>query len=399
MILYNPPHFPTLPGALICQPACLLSFPSSVEVEDSWLNGGSGIGNGSSSIKSALGEYFERRHFYMEVKSDTVGDINFSLRAEEADQFLYAFSQTNDSNLTSAQLSSHLFNLTKVYRTSDFSSCYIPTACISLNYRGIESENVIYPLRDTCGCSFHWSFEKAAFGAIKESLERQFLTKFWMTKKCSGLISDNDTKAALDGSRAKALYDALSKSGELAVIDISDPGYPGVCLLTVYGQENKKRHVQYCAGMSYAGTLSDSLEKSIYELWQTYRFVDLFKAIESDEDEVEDPYLSYFLSCNTYETFKEVTSIEVGQGATQKSILDFSLTGLLLKLEEQGVDGYLYVNTVTINDSLYYFCKFVSPDLFLHMNNSKNINISNKYSESFIGQILTDRKNTMVPFP
>jgi len=54
-----------MPGALICQPACILSFPTSVEVEDSWLNRGAGIGSGSSSIKSALGEYFERRHFYM----------------------------------------------------------------------------------------------------------------------------------------------------------------------------------------------------------------------------------------------------------------------------------------------------------------------------------------------
>jgi len=399
MILYNPRHSPSLPGALICQPACLLSFPSSVEVEDSWVNGGSGVGNGSSSIKSALGEYFERRHFYMEVKSDAVGNIDFSLRKEEADKFLYAFSQTNSNNLTRSQLSSHVFNLVRVYRTLDFSSCYIPTACVSLNYNGIESENIIYPLRDTCGCSFHWSFEKAAFGSLKESLERQFLTRFWLTRKCLGLISNNDVKTALEGSSAGALYNALYKSGELAVIDISDVEYPGVCLLTVYGQKNKKFHVRYCAGMSYAETLSVALEKSIHELWQTYRFIDLFRAIDSDVNKVDEPYLRYFLSCNTYETFREIISIEVVLGARPESIFDFSLSGLLMKLEEKKINGYLYTNTETINDELYHFCKFVSPDLFLHMNNSRGINIMNKYSEDFVDQILASRKNTMVPFP
>lgn len=399
MMLYNPSHHPALPGAMICQPACLLSFPSSVEVDDSWLNGGSGVGHGSSSIKSGLGEYFERRHFYMEVKSGAVGDINFSLSKSEADKFLYAFSQTNSNNLTSAQLSSHLFNLVQVYRTSDFSSCYVPTACVSLNYRGIESENVIYPLRDTCGCSFHWSFEKAAFGSIKESLERQFLTRFWLTKKCSGLISDLDVNTALEGRHSRALYNALNKSGELAVIDISDAGYPGVCLLTVYGQKNNKFHVQYCAGMSYAETLGDALEKSIHELWQTYRFIDLFRAIEGDERKIDDPYLRHFLSCNSYETFKEITTIEVVGGEEPNSMVEFSLCGLLLKLEEKKIDGYLYVSTTTINDEVHHFCKFVSPDLFLHMNNSKSINIFNKYSSGFVDQIITNRRNTMVPFP
>lgn len=91
VILYNSSHYSTLPGALIFQPACLLSLPSCVEVEDPWLNGGSGIGNGSSSIKAALGEYFERRHFYMEVKSDVVGDITYTLSSLEAGEFIYAF--------------------------------------------------------------------------------------------------------------------------------------------------------------------------------------------------------------------------------------------------------------------------------------------------------------------
>jgi hypothetical protein len=399
MILYNPNHQPTLPGALICQPACLLSFPTSVEVEDPWLNGGSGIGSGSSSLKAALGEYFERRHFYMEIKSELVGNINHSLAKEEVAKFLHAFSQTNDRNLTSDQISEHAFNLTKVYRTSDFSSCYIPTACISLNSHRIESENIIYPLRDTCGCSFHWSANRAIFGSTQEYLERQFLARFWLTKKCLNLISHHNAKTLLNNSRAQPLYNALNKSGEIAVIDISDPNYPGTCLLTVYGQKNRRRHIQYCAGMSYAETPSAALEKSTHELWQTYRFIHLFKTTDRNIQDIKDPYLRHFLNCNSYETFKEITSVEPSGIARQNQLIDFSLSGFLSALKTQQIDSYIYINTTAINGNLYFFCKFLSPDLFLHMNNSKNINIHNTYSKSFLNQILPDRKRTMVPFP
>lgn len=39
------------------------------------------------------------------------------------------------------------------------------------------------------------------------------------------------------------------------------------------------RNVKYCAGVSYAAEVSEALEKSVLELWQAYRFMDLFKAI------------------------------------------------------------------------------------------------------------------------
>ncbi len=278
MNIYNPHHYSALPGALICQPACVLSFPPSVEVEDPWSNGGSGIGTGSSALKTALGEYFERRHFYMEIMPDLVGRLDHTLTKEETNKFTHAFSQTSNNGLSADQIKTHEFNLTQVCRISDFSTCHIPSACISLSFHGIESENSIYPLRDTCGCSFHWSAEHALMGSIKEHLERQFLAKFWLTKQCSHLLDQHEIKTELKSSGARRLYDALYQSGEVSIIDISDPDYPGVCLLTVYGQKNKKRHIQYCAGMSYSETRSIALEKSIYELWQTYRFIDLFRA-------------------------------------------------------------------------------------------------------------------------
>ena len=151
--------------------------------------------------------------------------------------------------------------------------------------------------------------------------------------------------------------------------------------------------------MSYAETLSSALEKSIYELWQTYRFIDLFRATEGDVEEVKDSYLKYFLSCNIYGTYKEITSVNFRGSDTSESSLEFNLSGLLAALKSQRIDGYLYVNSLVMQSGLYFFCKFVSPDLFLHMNNSRGINFRNKYSERFMGQIFSERKKIMVPFP
>jgi hypothetical protein len=63
MNIYNQNNYSSLPNSIIYQPSCLTSMPMSAETDDSWGNGGSGIGAGSEAIRAALGEYFERRHF------------------------------------------------------------------------------------------------------------------------------------------------------------------------------------------------------------------------------------------------------------------------------------------------------------------------------------------------
>lgn len=100
--------------------------------------------------------------------------------------------------------------------------------------------------------------------------------------------------SSLVGRRVIHLYHALLAAGKLSVFDISDSRFPGVCILVVYGQNRPHHNVNYCAGMSYASTESEALEKALLELWQTYRFMDLFGAVDSDISKVEDPYLRYF---------------------------------------------------------------------------------------------------------
>ncbi|AOE69057.1 microcin B17-processing protein McbD [Pseudomonas fluorescens] len=400
MKVINSMQKPDLPGSLLFQPAGLLALPNSVEVSDALSVNGSGVGEGSNSIKTALGEYFERRHFYREILSSKQGFLNESLRDAEVDSFVGAFIQTASKSVSIREVENHKFTLSKVVRALDFSTCFIPTICISLSSHRLEDDNFIYPLRDTCGCSFHWCPNFAFLGAVKEYLERQFLVKFWLTKKCHSIVPPGRAFELLSQKKIRHLYNALISAGELSIFDISDIRFPGVCILVVYGRNKGGHHVNYCAGMSYAAMAGDALEKSILELWQTYRFMDLFKAIGSDEEKVEDYYLRYFLSCNVYETYRDITDVQVvAEEKRDASRAGFTLSGFLSVLNDQGILGYFYARHSMVNGVGCVFSKYVSPDLFLHMNNSKNINFSNKYSKEFAGAILQSRLEKMVPFP
>lgn len=399
MKLINPMHKPDLPGTMLFQPSGLIDFPSSVEVFDALSATGSGVGIGSNSIKSAMGEYFERRHFYREILSTRRGVLNESLTDAEVDSFTGAFVQTACNGVSIAALESYQFFVSEVVRASDFSSCFIPTVCLSLSSRGLESDTFICPKRDTCGCSFHWRSEVAFLGALKEYLERQFLLRFWLTKKCRSLISPLYVDSSLVGRRVIHLYHALLAAGKLSVFDISDSKFPGVCILVVYGQNRPHHNVNYCAGMSYASTEAEALEKALLELWQTYRFIDLFGAVDSDIGKVEDPYLRYFLSCNSFETYHEITDVLVVEESLVSRSAGFTLQGLLSVLKGLGVAGYFYSKYSTVNGVGCLFCRYLSPDLFLHMDNSGNINLINKYSKSFLASVLPSRLERMVPFP
>lgn len=399
MNLFNLMGQPNLPGILVFQPSGLLDFPSSVEVTDRWANVGSGVGSGSNSIKTALGEYYERRHFYKEVISNGKGVLSDFLASDEVDSFTKVFLQTSSKKTFSEEVITHNFMVAPAIRVSDFSVCHIPTVCVSLSWNGLELDSPMYPLRDTCGCSFHWDPEMAFLGSVKEHLERQFLLRFWLTKMCNSSLSVEQIRRLLNKKKSLHLYEALMASGEISVFDISDYDFPGVCVLTVYGQSKDSRHVHYCAGMSFASETGEALEKSIFELWQTYRFMDLFSSLKADKEIIKDPYLQYFLDCNLYSTYLEVTDVLFSSCRKAKSEVNFDFSGLRLSLERKNITGYLYAHVSTVGGVGCVFSKYLSPDLFMHMNSAQDINIFNKYSDSFRGHIIPSRLTAMVPFP
>ena len=79
--------------------------------------------------------------------------------------------------------------------------------------------------------------------------------------------------------------------------------------------------------------------------------------------------------------------------------MEFSLEVFLSVLNGLGVSGYFYSRRARINGVNCVFAKYVSPDLFLHMNNSRNINLKNSYSKNFESLMFSSRLNRMVPFP
>lgn len=392
-------RYMSLPGSCYYLPPCIKGFPFNVEIADAWSKIGSGAGNEESSSHAALGEYFERRHFYMEIFPDSKKTLAQMLKPDEATVFLAAFAQTCQKETNAEKIKNHIFGATKVIRTSDFSSCSLPTILLSLSYQHGERDNFIYPSRDTCGCSFHKAPESSIFGAVKESLERQFLTRFWLTKKCKRHLTNGAIEQALINTSTFALYQLLAKSGNIAALDISDSRFPGVCILIIYGNNQKNSHVHYCAGMAYAETLTDGLHKSILELWQTFRFMHLYFHLKKPISGIKDPYLSHFLKCNNFETFKEIMNFALTPPQPSKPRKEFTTTTLLNALKSLDIEGYLYTKTVQISGSTFTFSKFISPYLFLHMDNSKNINIVNIYSSSFTAEICADRIINMVPFP
>jgi ribosomal protein S12 methylthiotransferase accessory factor YcaO len=384
-----------------CHPPCIFDFPFCTEIGDQWGSIGSGIGTSSTSIKTGLGEYFERRHFYLEILSDSFSTLEDSLTPKEVDSFRKAFSQTAAKNINLADLTGRKFNMTTAIRISDFSCCSIPTVCISLTHNNSDDDK-IYPSRDTCGCSFHWNPELAILGSIKESLERQFLTRFWLTKQCIETIKPAEISATIKTLPSYGLFNALTKSGQLLIIDISDDDFPGVCLLTVYGSNDSSRNVHYCAGMSYSESRAEALNKSILELWQTFRFMNLFRVFHGDPDTLKDSYIRHFVKCNHYKTFEEITSqLNYRPRASHNKSTHCKLDteNLIGCLRRKNFEGYLYVKTTQIEETNYTFCKFTSPCIFMHMNNSADINIINDYSEAFFLEIHNERKETMVPFP
>ncbi|WP_285431044.1 YcaO-like family protein [Pseudomonas sp. fls2-241-R2A-110] len=398
MNFYNTKNTSALPSKCVLQPAGVSHFPPSVEITDQWNNGGSGISNANAS-HAALGEYFERRHFYMEVFPERSGVLETALSPTEVEKFVRAFRQTADRAIIDKDIRQHTFSLSKAYRCEDFSACYIPSACLSLSAHTIASDSWVYPLRDTCGCCFHSDPILAMLGSLKEQLERQFLAKFWLTKTCSKIVKYEDATELLTKSDVYKLYQSLNVSGDVTILDISDSDFPGTCLLTIYGNKDPTRHVRYCAGMAYAATAKEALSKSILELWQTYRYIDLHGALQRKITDIEDPYLRYFLSCNSYITYQNITTVYSQNHKQRDNLSKFSVNGLLSSLKSLGITGFFYIKPITIETDCYYAAKYISPDLFLHMNNAQNINTDNLYSQYFSHEIHNDRLTMMVPFP
>ncbi|HDS1815285.1 YcaO-like family protein [Pseudomonas sp. GD03651] len=399
MNFYNEIHYPTFADFLLIRPSAVTHFPHSVECGSRWRTYGSSSGWSSDITDSALGEHFERKHFYLDIPVHDRNRLGDGLTAKECQAFIKAFSQTLISNEKSS-LQSHCFDRTTVYRVTDFTSCKVPTVCLSISECRNPTDNNFYPIRDTCGCSAHITIKNAVLGAIRETLERQFLLRFWLTKICTAKIEFDDACETLAASASLKLFQELKKSGELCILDLTDERFPGSCILLCYGSQDATTQVKYCAGMAYAPTTRHALEKSIVELWQTFRFMQSVDCENELKNPLQDPYLKHFLSCNNYNTFREISSeLAFTQRNHESPPNELTIQNLLKTLRALQLNGYLYLTSTPYKQSNLYLCKYFSPNLFLHMNNANHLNIENHYSTPFFNEIIKNQNSKMVPFP
>ncbi|MET3054928.1 hypothetical protein ABXV19_24355 [Pseudomonas alkylphenolica] len=110
-------------------------------------------------------------------------------------------------------------------------------------------------------------------------------------------------------TKINSLLDYLCSAGHLHLFDISDHDLPGCCVIAIYGSNTPSRAVKYCAGMSYADNQKSAIEKSLLELWQTFRFMNLFYKSKTSLETISDDYLKHFLSCNHSATLNLFESV------------------------------------------------------------------------------------------
>jgi ribosomal protein S12 methylthiotransferase accessory factor YcaO len=387
--------YSSAPSKIGIRPAAHVSMPHSVEVSNYWDNGGLGSHYGGNALLSGLGEFYERKHFFTEVESSAECSLSKSLTSKEAASFAYAFWQMQSGAASIDQILDHQFSMIQTVRSENFEICSIPSICISISGSN-HKDDAYMPLRDTCGCSAHTNLELALFDSLRETVERQLLLRFWLTSIANKRLYGEKIIEHINNSPAKSMYKAFLRKGKVTAIDISHESLPGTAILTIFGA-TPPAAVQFCAGIGYCSTVSGSIEKSLIELWQTYRFMEKYQANDLSLHEIDDPYLKHFLNQNVEDTFIEISDLIEQPISSSKAALN--LGNLLSGISELGLDGYFYIRKTREHLGDVYYTKFVSPKMFMHMNNSAHINKENKFSSLFSHSAKSNRTTRMVPFP
>ncbi|WP_255210159.1 YcaO-like family protein [Erwinia persicina] len=354
----------------------------------------SAAGETMKSIQGAIGEYFERRHFFNEIVANGEKTLYDMMSPHAADAFTRAFVQT--SSLAEDVVRTHQFKTTRAFNLFSLEKQEIPAVIIALDNITAASDLTIYPDRDTCGCSFHGNLNDAMDGALCEFMERQSLLLYWLQGQANTEISGEIITGI---NYIDEIMSALRSEGEIRIFDITLPGAPGHAVLTLYGTTNEDSQIKYSTGLSYANSMEKALCKSVTELWQSYICMHNFLIGGYTDEDIIDDYQRHFLSCNKYESFTDLCENTLFRQSDVVLSLENppSDNDLLSYLEKISDNIFVYYARERASENLFWYTKVVSPDFFLHMNGSGAININNKLYRA--GNGIKHREFKMVPFP
>lgn len=310
------------------------------------------------------------------------------MKAKKA--FINALKQT--SGEYTGVIENHKFNTVKAYNLVTMEENEIPAIFVALDNISIGNDYKFYPFRDTCGCSCHISLQESINGSLSELMERQSLLVYWLTGKAKYEVKLDDS---FETAYIKELIRNLKKEGRLMVLDITLPGAPGHAILSIYGTNKNDNTIKFGAGLSYAKDMNSAIEKSLIELWQSYICMHNFVIGNYQPEDLIDRYQTLFMQCNKYETYATLlNSTTFHSSHTSVKNISDSLIDYLSSLTSNLI---MYCSREKTPIGLVWYTKILSPDLFLHMDNSSPININNKLYLQ--GEGIHEREIIMVPFP
>lgn len=383
------------PATMVMSPKLNRNMPTFSQVWDyERITPTSAAGETMKSIQGAIGEYFERRHFFNEIVANGEKTLYDMMSPHAADAFTRAFVQT--SSLAEDVVRTHQFKTTRAFNLFSLEKQEIPAVIIALDNITAASDLTIYPDRDTCGCSFHGNLNDAMDGALCEFMERQSLLLYWLQGQANTEISGEIITGI---NYIDEIMSALRSEGEIRIFDITLPGAPGHAVLTLYGTTNEDSQIKYSTGLSYANSMEKALCKSVTELWQSYICMHNFLIGGYTDEDIIDHYQRHFLSCNKYESFTDLCENTLFRQSDVVLSLENppSDNDLLNYLEKISDNIFVYYARERVSENLFWYTKVVSPDFFLHMNGSGAININNKLYRA--GNGIKHREFKMVPFP
>ncbi len=352
----------------------------------------SGSGLADDGLRRALGEYFERRHFYHEVRGDESGPLA-AVRDDPLRQALIkAFGQTA-APAARERINSHCFALSTVVRLPTFEPAVVPTILFSVTGNWLAGDGDFFFCRDTTGCAAHFELPRAIEGALREFAERQYLLRYWLTGQGA-----RDVSSAVAGRLSPAaanLVEKLRKSGEIHFLDITQGELAGSIVLAVY-RGSRDVQVRYCVGLSCDREAAAAADRAVKELWQSHIFLRNMVKKADVQALVHDRYHRYFLECNTIATADAMLSGIASPCATEP---DRPSMGLIQSIQARFHHLLCYMRQVDVLLRRLWCVRVVSPDAFLHMDNSRHFNRDCAYADAFRADILPSRQQVMVPFP
>lgn len=383
------------PATMVMSPKLNRNMPAFSQVWDyERITPASAAGETMKSIQGAIGEYFERRHFFNEIVAGPEKTLCKMMPPEAASAFTEALMQTSLQN--ESRVKDHQFKTVRAFNLFNLEKLEIPAVLVALDNITAEQDLKFYPDRDTCGCSFHGNLEDAVEGALHEFMERQSLLLYWLNGTANFEISQDIVTGV---SFVDEILLSLRAEGEIRIFDITLPGAPGHAVLTLYGTKGKNCQIQYSTGLSYSENLKKALTKSVTELWQSYICLHNFLSGGYTDADIIDSYQRHFLSCNRYDTYTDLCENTLLKSTEKVSDLEVVTTDedLYSYLDKISKNVFVYYARERAGEELVWYTKILSPDFFLHMNGSGSLNLSNKIYRP--GSGLTQRESVMVPFP